>query len=51
MKKIPDVFTNVIALIVLAAAATWVVPGGSYQRQKVKVGESTRTVLSVCCRR
>ncbi len=45
MKKIPDVFTLVFALIVLAAAATWVVPGGSYQRQKVKVGASTRTAV------
>lgn len=45
LKKIPDVFAIVFVLIVLAAAATWVVPGGQYQRRKEQVGGATRTVL------
>jgi len=45
VKRIPDVFFIVFALILLAALATWLVPGGRYERQEVKVGETTRTLL------
>jgi uncharacterized ion transporter superfamily protein YfcC len=43
-KRIPDVFVIVFALIVLAAAATWVLPGGSYERREEKVGDTVRMV-------
>lgn len=45
MSRIPNVFVIVFALILVAAAATWVVPGGKYEREEKKVGESTRLVL------
>lgn len=45
MKRFPDVFFIVFALILLAAVATWLLPGGEYQRKKETVGESQRTVL------
>lgn len=35
MRRIPHTFTIVFALIVLAAALTWVVPAGEYVRQAV----------------
>ncbi len=43
--KIPNVFVIVFALIVLAAAATWVLPGGSFARQVESIGGSEREVL------
>jgi len=45
LKKIPDVFAIVFVLILIAAAATWFVPGGQYERRKERVGQTTRTVL------
>lgn len=45
MKKIPNVFVIVFSLIILAAVATWLLPGGQYERRDVKVGDSVRTVL------
>jgi uncharacterized ion transporter superfamily protein YfcC len=44
-KKIPDVFAIVFALILVAAAATWLVPGGNYQRRTETVSGSQRSVL------
>lgn len=49
MKRIPHTFTIVFALIVLAAALTWVVPAGEYVRQmeggrEVVVGDSFHRV-------
>ena len=44
-RKIPDVFAIVFSLILLAAIATWVLPGGSYERKRTQVGETTRVVL------
>jgi uncharacterized ion transporter superfamily protein YfcC len=35
LKRVPDVFVIVFALIVLAAVLTWIVPGGSFEREKV----------------
>ena len=45
MKRIPDVFFIVFSLIVLAAVATWFVPGGAYERTTEVVGEGQRTLL------
>jgi uncharacterized ion transporter superfamily protein YfcC len=45
LKKVPDVFVIVFALIVLAAVLTWIVPGGSYERKEVEVGGSVREVI------
>ena len=44
-QRIPNVFVIVFGLIVLAAVATWVLPGGRYERTKEQVGASTRTVV------
>lgn len=43
-KKIPDVFVIVFTLVLLAAVATWILPGGRYERRQEKVGESVREV-------
>ncbi len=45
MRRIPDVFFIVFSLIVLAAVATWIVPGGAYERRTETVGESERTLI------
>lgn len=45
MKRIPHTFTIVFALIVLAAALTWVVPAGEFVRQSVEVNGTTREVV------
>ncbi len=45
MKRIPNVFVIVSFLLLLAAVATWVLPAGSYLREEIRVGQSTRTVL------
>jgi uncharacterized ion transporter superfamily protein YfcC len=45
LKKSPDVFVIAFTLILIAAALTWVLPGGAYQRQKETVGTSTREVV------
>lgn len=44
-KKAPDVFVIAFCLILLAAAATWLLPGGAYERRQEKVGDSTREVV------
>jgi len=44
-KKSPDVFVIAFTLILLAAVATWVLPGGSYTRQKETVNGSVREVV------
>lgn len=45
MKKVPDVFVIVFSLVILAAAATWVLPGGEYERREEQVGETTRELV------
>ena len=45
MKRIPDVFFIVFSLIVVAAVATWVLPGGEYERRIEKVGAVEKTLL------
>ena len=44
-KKSPDVFVIAFTLILLAAVATWVLPGGSYTRQKEVVNGAAREVV------
>jgi uncharacterized ion transporter superfamily protein YfcC len=44
-KKIPDVFAIVFVLTILAAMATWIVPGGAYERRQEQVGSVTKTLL------
>jgi len=44
-KKSPDVFVIAFTLILLAAAATWILPGGAYQRQKENVGGTQREIV------
>ncbi len=44
-KKSPDVFVIAFTLILIAAAATWILPGGSYQRQKENVGGTQREIV------
>ena len=44
-KKSPDVFVIAFTLILIAAAATWILPGGAYQREKEIVGGATREVV------
>jgi uncharacterized ion transporter superfamily protein YfcC len=44
-RKSPDVFVIAFTLILLAAAATWILPGGSYQRQKEDVGGTQREIV------
>lgn len=44
-RKAPDVFVIAFVLILLAAAATWILPGGAYERRTEQVGGSTREVV------
>lgn len=46
MKKIPHTFTIVFMLIVLAAVATWFVPGGEFERETVSVENADGTMAS-----
>lgn len=45
MKKIPHTFTIVFALIVMAAALTWVIPAGEFLREVVEVNGGSREVV------
>lgn len=45
LRKVPDVFVIVFALILFAAALTWVLPGGRYERAQEDVGGHSREVL------
>ncbi|MGC8917419.1 MAG: YfcC family protein [Thermoanaerobaculum sp.] len=45
MGKAPNVFVIVFSLSVLVAAATWVLPGGRYERQTVTVDGGQREVV------
>ncbi|MGE5235206.1 MAG: YfcC family protein [Acidobacteriota bacterium] len=44
-KKAPDVFVIAFVLIILAAVATWVLPGGAYERRTERAGDATREVV------
>jgi len=43
--KSPDVLVISSTLILLAAALTWILPGGAYERRPEKVGASAREVV------
>ena len=43
--KIPHTFTIVFTLVVLCAVATWIVPGGEYNREIIEVDGATRSVV------
>jgi len=43
--KIPDTFVIIYAIIILAAVATWFVPGGHYDRETVTINEVKREIL------
>lgn len=45
LKKIPHTYVIVFGIIVLAALATWIVPGGEYDREQVIVDGTERTVI------
>jgi uncharacterized ion transporter superfamily protein YfcC len=45
LKKVPDVFVIVFALIVVAAALTWFLPGGAFERTEKLVNGKPREVL------
>ena len=44
-RKAPDVFVIAFTLILLAAAATWLLPGGAYERRQEQVGDTVREVV------
>ncbi|MDR1181568.1 MAG: AbgT family transporter [Bacteroidales bacterium] len=43
--SIPNTFTLVFFIIVAAAIATWIIPGGEFVRETVQVGDSFREVV------
>lgn len=45
MKKIPHTYVIVFFIVVLAAVLTWIVPGGSFDRQVVNVNGIDRSVV------
>jgi len=45
LKKVPDVFVIVFALIVLAALLTWILPGGKFERRTETVGGHEKEVV------
>lgn len=45
LKKVPHTYTIVFSIIVLCAILTWIIPGGEYERQIVKVNGVERTVI------
>jgi uncharacterized ion transporter superfamily protein YfcC len=44
-RKIPDVFVIVFALIVLSAALTWILPGGSFERRVEEIDGHRRELV------
>lgn len=45
MKKSPDVFVIAFSLIILAAALTWILPGGRFEREQVTVEGTVREIV------
>lgn len=43
--KVPNNIVIVFSIIILAAGLTWIVPGGQYDRQTIKVNGVERTVI------
>lgn len=46
LKKVPNTYVIVFLIIVIAAAFTWIVPGGEYQRHAEIVNGVERTVIT-----
>ncbi len=44
-KKLPHTYVIIFYIILFAALLTWIVPGGEFEREKVEVGGSERTVI------
>jgi len=44
-KKIPHTYVIVFSIIVLAAALTWIIPGGEFERERVVVNNTEREVI------
>jgi len=44
-KKFPHTFAIVFYIIIIAAALTWFIPGGSYERQTINVNGADREVI------
>ncbi|MFN3413091.1 MAG: YfcC family protein [Thermoanaerobaculum sp.] len=45
MRKAPNVYVIVFSLLVIAAAASFIFPGGEYQRQKIEVDGHWREIV------
>jgi len=45
IKKIPHTFALIFYIIVFAAILTWIIPGGEFDRETVKVNNSSRNVI------
>ncbi len=45
LKRLPDVYVIVFCLIMLAALATWILPGGQYQRRTEIIQGTSKQVL------
>lgn len=44
-KKIPHTYVIIFSIIVLAAILTWIIPGGEFDRQTIKINGVERTVI------
>jgi uncharacterized ion transporter superfamily protein YfcC len=44
--RVPNVYVIVFSLIILAAVGTWIIPGGSFEREIVSIGGVDREVLT-----
>jgi len=45
LKKVPHTYTIVFSIILLCAVLTWIIPGGEYARETIKVNGVERTVI------
>jgi uncharacterized ion transporter superfamily protein YfcC len=46
LKKVPHTYVIVFSIVVLAAVLTWIIPGGSFERQVVNVNGIDRNVVA-----
>jgi uncharacterized ion transporter superfamily protein YfcC len=45
LKKIPHTYVIVFSIVVLSAMLTWIIPGGTFERQTVSVNGIDRSVV------
>ena len=45
LKRIPNTFVLIFSFIVMAAVATWIIPGGEFDRKKEQIGELTKEIV------